>query len=117
MGANNVDTSIGDRIEFSSSSSMAGAKVLRTAESNPIKDGEEVEHLTSFVEVDPSSPSSNINTAFFLLLQAVRTLPVFTYVSFFLSLIFLVLYLKTWSFLTASASSSRISSQEKKAVR
>ena len=104
FNAGTTDTSIGDRIEFSSSSSMAGAKLLSTAESRSIKDGDEMEHLTSF-EVDPSSPSSNISTAFLLLLQAVRALPVFTYVSFLLSLVFLVLYLKPFSsFLNASSS-------------
>lgn len=70
-----------------------------------MKFGDEDE-LLSTIEVDPSSTSQNFFTALRLLLQAFRTVPVFTYISFALSLVFLLLYLNPVSFIVAQATST-----------
>ena len=60
--------------------------------------------MTQF-EVDPSSTSQNLFTALRLLLQAMKSVPVFTYISFALSLVFLLLYLNPIGLLLSSSSS------------
>ena len=89
-----MDASLGGSVKFSSGSTMASSERLLMGDSNPIKDGDEGDDqfLTSF-EVDPSSASQNIYTALILLFQALKTVPLFTFVSFALSFLFLVMHL------------------------
>lgn len=107
VGSAPANVSIGGQVEFNTGSSLQSSSKLVTTVSKPLKDGDDFEELTSF-EVDPSSTSQNFFTALRLLLQALKTVPVFTYISFALSLFFLVLYLNPFGSLFSGSSASQM---------
>ena len=80
--------------------SLKSSDKMSTAESMPLKHGDDFEETVS---VDPSSTSQNLFTALRFLLQALKTVPVLTYISFAMSLLFLVLYLNPFASLFASS--------------
>lgn len=90
-----------EAVQINTSASLKSADKLRVGETSSMKFGDEDE-LLSTIEVDPSSTSQNFYTALRLLLQAFRTVPVFTYISFALSLVFLLLYLNPVGYLVAA---------------
>lgn len=99
-------------VQISSSPLLKSAEKLSVAESSSMKNAVEDE-LVSF-EVDPTSPSSNLYTAMRLLLQAFRSLPLFSYISFLLSFVFLVLYLNPFNMLGSSEPSKQMTSHAKR---
>ena len=84
----------GTTVEFSSGQSLKSVDPQRQVRMIPdqIKDQEDVEHIAPY-KVDPSSTTQNIHVAVLLLLQAVKTVPFFSIVSFALSFLFIILYL------------------------
>merc|ERR1719490_554571 len=90
LGAGQVDTSIGD----SSLACNSGQRLksiddkLASDDSKPLKFEDDYDSLQQ-VSLDPSSTSQNLSTALRLLLQALRTVPIVTYISLILSLVFL----------------------------
>ena len=90
---------------------MAGAK-LNTGDSSPVGNNVDDDELVTSVQVDPSSTSQNIWTALRLLLQAMKTVPIFTYVSFALSLLFLILYLNPFASLFGGSPAPKLSPEE-----
>ena len=87
------DTFIGDNSvvkQINTGSTLAGDEIIRSgAPSHPIKDGIEDEGLPSCTV----GPSFNHITALRIFSEALKSVPVFTYISFALSFFFLVLYL------------------------
>jgi len=107
MGAATSNVGIGGQVVGNTGLGLKSADSLITTISKPIKDGDDFEELTSF-EVDPSSTSQNLFTALRLVLQALKSVPVFTYISFLLSLLFLILYLKPFNSLFSSSSAPQL---------
>ena len=99
MTSTPMDTYIGGQapVEFNSGSHLAGTHI-RTGDSNPIKDGGDENEGFEF---DSSSTNQNISiyAALRLLLKAFKSVPVFTYISMALSLLFLILYLNPLGYL------------------
>ena len=95
--------------------SLKSSDKMSTAESMPLKHGDDFEETVS---LDPSSTSQNLFTALRFLLQALKTVPVLTYISFALSLVFLVLYLNPFaSLLSGSAPAKAVQRASSKSQR
>lgn len=86
---------------------------MSTAESMPLKHGDDFEETVS---VDPSSTSQNLFTALRFLLQALKTVPVLTYISFAMSLLFLVLYLNPFGSLFVSSKAPALAQAKAKSA-
>jgi len=107
MQSTSVDTGIDQpsTVSMNTGAKLAASGDSTLADSGPLKDG--YEELTS-IEVDPSSTSQNVYTALRLLGQAMKTVPVMTYISFALSILFLFLYLNPVSRLMRAMGASEV---------
>ena len=116
MQSSSVDTGIDqpNTVSMNTGARLAASGDSTLSDSGPIKDG--YEELTS-IEVDPSSTSQNVYTALRLLGQAMKTVPVLTYISFALSILFLVLYMNPISRIMATFSSSPVHSERPQHVQ
>ena len=112
-GLDQADTSVGSSSCVNSGMSLKSSDKMSTAESMPLKHGDDFEETVS---VNPSSTSQNLFTALRFLLQALKTVPVLTYISFAMSLLFLVLYLNPFNGLFASSKASSVANAKAKSA-